>query len=381
MKRILLLLVLSVAVFLNVGCSFYSVYSAKSKPSMSIPGGMVYALPHTQLRIAVTFEKRDLENAPYAEFAADLIGMKVAIDSVYSIKSIDIQAVNQADPQSYYFVNPRWTSLSVDSRNLLMAIGCDPLSMVDSDEESDQPQSKTKKAVSQASYNLYDRVDTFYTRFDKPGKPTLLSSRKDVRPIKQRATQAAERLEEVQEKKQQLLFGEFGGNYSGDAVRFLYDQLTEQEESIIAQFVGYSTTETVVFWVDPRDEKSLVDSQTVELFRFTPTKGLVDSTEAEALVVYCNIQSEHQLKNASRFMKNRTSKINSGNLFDRRKFKYRIPETARVTLYGQSKNQEVEFFFQKKVKISQFGTTVNLPMGRYHAQFDPNTGDLIHFSR
>lgn len=365
-------------------CSTYSVYSVKSQPKGLVPGGFIYALPYTQIRVAVNFEHHDYSAAPYAEFANELLGISgKSIDSIYAIKSIEVSTQNQADPKLYYFVDPNKVTVSIDSRGLLSAIG----SFDSQNSESNDAfvvEKTSDIASSVASYNLYDRVDTFYTRKDKPGKPSFVSSKKDVKSLRQRAVAAAKDIEEIQEKKRQLVFGEFEGNYNGDAVRFLYEQLTERENQLLKFFTGNTTTETVVFWVDPKNDKSLIDSQEVELFRFSPMFGLVDSTNDYATVVRCQIRSDNRLKLATRFIRFRTSSFSDGKFLDNHTFKYRVPETATVIIYGRevgAKDNEIDFCFEKQVKISQFGSIANLPTGRFQAKFDPVTGDLIYFDR
>lgn|SRR5574344_810482 len=380
------LLMLSVSILL-ASCSRYTVYSVHSKPASHVAGGLLYALPYTQVRVAVTFNKTDYKEAPYADYAHDLLGLSnVGSDSLYSIGSIEISTQNQADPNAYYFVSLHRTTLCVDSRGLLRSIGL-PASQTYSQNRLSNADTvnmlpSLETLSTQATYNLYDRSDTFYTRNDKVGAPSYVTSKKDVRSLKQRAVSAAERIEDIREKKQQLLFGEYEGNYGTEAIQYIYNQLERQEQQLLQQFTGKTVSETVVFLVNPTDAKALIDSQTVELFRFSPERGLVDSTDTMALVVRCNVRCENNLRIASRFVRFRTKAVYQDNWQDRHTYKYRIPETATVTVYGEQLDNKnaVVFNFQKQVKIAQFGSIANMPLGKYQALFDSNTGDLIFFN-
>lgn len=374
---------------LGSGCSRYTVYSVRTRPARTLPGGLIYALPHTQLRVAVALEKSDYSNAPYAPYAQDFLGLTgVGSDSVYRIAHVSITAVNEADPQRYYFVVPRRTAIGIDSRGLLQSVGMNYT-------ELSSPQaapnggaairSTDDLLLTQAQYNLYERTDTFYTRYDKPGRPSMVTSKQDVKSQRQRAKAAAEQIESIREKRVQLVFGEYEGSYNSDAIQYINHQLEEQERLLLSQFVGHTVVDTLVFWVDPKDEKTMVDSQTVELFRFSPVWGIVDSTVEEALVVRCNIRCENKLRNASRFIRYRTRVVGESNWKDRHTFKYRIPETALVTVWASPQAAEKDaandpvWGYQKVVKIAQFGTLANLPAGPVKAKFDPTTGDLIFF--
>lgn len=376
MKTTCRLILCAIGVLLmTASCSQYTVYSVRSKPGHRVSGGMLYALPHTQIRVAVTFDKHDYASAPYAAFAKDMLGVEPpAADSLYSIRTIEVSTVNVADPDEYYYVVPRRTPVEIDSRGLLLSVGCAPSKPKSSAPDDAQAQPLRRQRVSaMPEYNLYDRADTFYTRHDAPGKPSLVTTGKDVRSLKQRAQVAAEHIEDIREKKEALLFGEYEGNLTPDAIQYIYNQLDGMEKNYLKEFLGEVQTETVVFYVDPKDEKTLVDNQTVELFRFNPATGITDSNDHKALVVSCNIRCENELRNAARFVKYRTRSVGSGDYGDRHSFKYRVPETATVTVFSDL------FSFEKRVKVAQFGYISNLPFGRCKARFNPITSELMQF--
>ncbi len=383
MKRYSIILV--IFALLVCSCSRYTVYSVQSKPNNKLAGGLLYALPYTQLRVAVTFDKADYACAPFAPYAHDLLGIAgVGSDSVYSIRSIEVQAVNQPDPRHYYFVRPNRIAVNVDPRGLLRSVGmpADVSMPYDNGTIAASETAAPPSPSSVASYNLYDRADTFYTRNDRPGTPSFVSAKKDVRSVRQRAVAAAEEIKEISDKQQQLLFGEYEISYDGDALRYINGQLEDRRQQLLAQFTGSVATETVVFTVDIRDEKTLIDNQTVEIFQFSPILGLVDSTVDDAMMVSCNIRCDNMLRNAARFVRHRTQTVEKGGWRDLHTFKYRIPETASVTVYGHSRGSELPLFeFQKTIKVAQFGTVANLPGGKICAAFDPATGDLVYFNK
>lgn len=356
-----------------VSCSSYRVYSVSSRPSQKVGGGMVYSLPYTLVRVAVTVEHTDLSTAPYAAYA-EMVGLP-APDSLYHIASVEVGTTLVADPQRYYFVTPGRMPVCIDNRGLLRSVGetWNAEDVTFSEENIERRVESTEMPSGQAEYNLYDRADTFYLRTDNPGRPSLIASKKDVRSLRMQAEAAAERIREIQEKKQELLFGEYEGNYGGDAIRFIYNQLCEQERLLLAQFTGQRESHTEVYLLNPKDEKSLIDSQMFHLSHFMPDRGLCNG---EGTLITCEVRCENSLRRASRFIKHRTKTVASDNWTNRRTFKYRIPETASVRVYiGE------EDYVEKLVKISQFGTVANLPAGRCHARFDPHTGDLIFFRK
>ena len=183
-------------------------------------------------------------------------------------------------------------------------------------------------------------------------------------------------LKEIQEKKQQLLYGDFDDEISTESLKYMIERLSDQEQALIQQFVGSTSRESVRFYVDPKCDRASLDSQTVVLFAFSPKDGLATGNNIKAGMdtVFCNIQSQNSLRSASRFVKQQTSgRRKDDTAGARRTFKYRQAETAHVAVYSN------QFCFESDVRIAQFGPIVDLPKHPFEAIFDRNTGDLIYY--
>lgn len=347
----------------------YAVYSAKTQPPSNVKGGMLYALPRTEICIDVQFAYRDTSGIPFAEFAEEMLAYDNS-KARYTIEGITLSTRIKADPDRYYFVNPKGVTLQIDQRNLLRSIGMDESECIPSvnSQHKDIPNNNNQTT----SYNLYDRTDTFYVRGDRPGHPTLASSRKDSRSLRQRAEDAAERIGDLQERRLQLLEGESDEHYSAETLQLMLQQIDRQEATLTQQFIGKQTTETVRFVVEPKDEKNLIDNQTIVVFYYSPAKGITDSTDTEAVPVSCNIRCIDNMKNATRFIRYRLE--HNKNPDKSRLFKYRRSEMADVIVYSDL------FRYQQQLPVAQFGPIIELPKGKFKARFDEKTGDLIYFS-
>ena len=374
MKRLIAIICVTL---LLASCAGYTVYPVKSRPTFHPKGGMLYALPKTRVCVSVTFSKRNHEQAPYAAFASEMLGIDTSVIAApFAIENISIEGVNEADPNLYYFIYPRRLSVNIDSRHLLRSVGVN-------NDDYDEYESHTERRLQTAGhetlaaeYNLYDRADTFYVRGDRAGKPSLISTKKDSRSLRQRAMSAAQRLDEIQNKRQQLLYGDYEGDYSPEMLKYLLQRLAEQEQAIEQQFVGSTARETVRFYVDPKTDRASLDSQTVVLFGFSPRLGMRSSGAIEPGMdtVVCTLKSLNTLRNATRFVKQSTSGRKKGdNAGARRTFKYRQAETVHVTVHSNTLRYETD------VRIAQFGPVVDLPKHKFEAIFDRNTGDLIHY--
>lgn len=380
-KKTLPLLIMAL---IATSCSQYKVYSVKDNPLIPVDGGAVFALPKTQLRVAVTVERRDLSQAPYAAFASEFLGVdEMDSDTAIHLVSIDVDGVNVADPDYYYYVKIRKGSLTIDKRHLLLAIGMDnPADNVVANPSQGSRDAAPSASSLRAEYNLYDRTDTFYTRYDVPGHPSQISSKKDVRSTRQRAMAAAERLEEVQEKQRQLINGEYEGSYGAESVQYLYAQLRRQEEYLVSLFCGVSNRETVYFFLDPpvRRKEDYVDT----VVWFSPSQGFSlnkSAHAADAHPIVCIMHCDNSLRSTGRFVKYHTSGAtansasgHTGRAANKRRgtrnFRYRVPENAEITVTSPF------FTVKRDVPMSQMGPIVELPRHRVKAVFDANTLDL-----
>lgn len=383
-------------------CSNYKVYSVRDNPKMPVQGGVVYALPHTQLRVVVTVERRDMSTAPYAPFAVDMLGATEAdIDTNYRIVGIDVTPFNVADPDNYFFVKVRRGSVVVDERHLLLAVGDEgdgrrEASGIDEGWEANGVESGSLGNVRNGrndgaahTYNLYDRADTFYTRYDAPGHPSLITTKKDVRTLRQRAEEAAGKIDELQTRRQELLMGETDGVPDGATLRFLLEQLSRQEQALKALFLGTPCRETVYFFVDPVLRKTAEFVDTVAWFSSADgflnedevSRNQVDEQTNDLLFpIVCSVQSLRTMQSTSRFVRYHTSGTTPASgkgsseatrrTRGRKTFRYRIPEQASVTVFTP------QYSFSRTLPISQFGPIVELPRQRIKASFDPETLDL-----
>lgn len=379
LKRYFLLL-LPLTLLLLQGCSSCKVYSVRSKPVLPVRGGLMYALPRTRVCVAVTVEHRNLDNAPYAKYAQELLGLDgYDATASYAIRSIAISGENEADPRYYYFVRPGRQFIAVDDRHLLRAVGVSE--MAERAEDTPVANRMGGEVPLVAQYNLYDRADTFYVRGDRPGQPSKVLAKPDSRTLRQRAVAAAERIEELQDKRQELLFGDYEGNYTPEALQYLNERLARQEQELLQLFIGSVEQQTVRYYYTPRDERKSIEYQSAPIFAFSPQRGLLDTVAAqdsasEAVLFHCHVQCDNTLRNASSFVRQHTrGSLKTDNPQQRRTFKYRQSEHAVVTVEGSG------YAFSAEVRIAQFGPVVDLPRHNCQALFDRTTGDLIYYNR
>lgn len=363
---------------LFAGC--YSVTPVTRNNSNADRGGIFYALPSTTICVDFTYQYYNTEKALYSEYAAEML----ALDSYnpeepYRVKNVEVSHVVAADPQRFFLVNPRGLSVQVDNRHLLRAVGMTPAEVSEQSQSAlalGEIGSSDKKLVLHnatademaPTYNLYDRTDTFYTKGDLPGHPTMTSTRKAPRSMRQRAQAAAEEYAYLEDTRNDVAVSD---RYTAEGKAELLKNLEERETAILEQFVGRIVTETVHFYFTPEAVTKVGDSTQVRvLFYFSRNEGICDSDDVGAMPVVCTLYPDQSLQQVRRFNRKNNSKIaqsNNGN------FKYRIPSNALMTLHCEL------FDFRVNVPVAQFGPIVNLPRQRFKALFDPATGALIYY--
>ncbi|MBR1644875.1 MAG: DUF4831 family protein [Bacteroidales bacterium] len=368
------LIICCVVALLTTGCQAYKVYPINAQTRVETSGGIAYALPLTSVHIRLAVAHTDLSHASYADFAHEMLGIDMPpSDSLYTITGVEISTLASADPLHYYYVVPRRIALSVGPQGLLRQIGT-PYTPTALDQAPTSRPPAPQRPPQAVGNTLYDRADTFYTRYDQPGHPSRILTKKDVRSPRQQATRLAEQIETIQEKKMQLLFGEYEGNYSAEVIPYLYEMLDARERELRLHFTGYVVTDTVDFYFTPGDARNYAEPYRFPLCLFSPSVGVCDTLRPadDADTVWCSIVNDNTLKRVTPFIKHRATR--RGFAFLRRQtFKYRLSESATVRVdVGQHAST-------KQVRVSQFGPISTLPPGKLNAAFDDSTGELLYY--
>ena len=125
-----LFLILSLIASLSLEAQFVTTF-AKNVPETQ-EDGIFYYLPRNIIRLEFLVEETDYYIGPYAEFASKLMGITDYIKEnkkEYSIKSVDIQLVNEIDPNAAYFISfdekskEPLLNVILDDDGLILSIG------------------------------------------------------------------------------------------------------------------------------------------------------------------------------------------------------------------------------------------------------------------
>ena len=384
----LYIVLLFVAAVVSSCSSSYSVYSTRVAADRKMNGGILYALPKTLVRVDIMVEKTDYDASPYAEYAEELLGIVLDDDegAIHKITNVAITAINKPDPEAYYYIEPNGSDISVQlTRNgLLHSIN----TYIEQNTEPAQPTNKVNKV---SKINLTDilyepmsfdddeeeDIDDEEESDSTMAKPRRSAPASTSVSLHDKAKAAAKIIMDIRTKKREILYGEYESEYDSKTINEVYNRLEEQEQKYMQLFVGIKSTYKEVFYIEPDLSKVIVDDQTVELFRFTEDKGVVDSTVIDADIIYCNLRCENEMYVVNKFLKQKPKKYfkySSKSRHISKGFRYRVPELVTVSLITP------HFTYQHEVKVAQYGPVMELPHVDLQATFDEQTGELIYFN-
>ena len=377
MRRNILLSLL--AAVLLAGC--YSVTPVTEHTGRSHQG-LFYSLPVTTICVDVTYRYRDLAGAIFSRYASEMLALDdFDPEKPYQIQHIDVTYEVGPDPSAYCCIQPRGLALQVDSRHLLRSVGltADELSSL-----CGQVASATQASVGDAKlilhhgaaasslprYNLFDRTDTVYARGDKPGQPSMVTTRKATRSLRQRAQAAAEEYAELEDTRADILASE---RYTVEAKETLLQQVEEKQSAILAQFIGKPIVEKVHFFYTPEALGVRAELPEHTLFYFSPIEGICDADAMGAMPVVCRLQPDATLQAVRTFAYGTVDSTAAAK--PSRHIQYRVPSQSLLTLSCDL------FDYQVTIPVAQFGPLMNLPLTSFKALFDVQTGALIYYKK
>lgn len=377
------------ALLLLTACqsSRMSVYSAATGNSVPLSGGIMYALPSSQIQVLMVVEYTDPAQAPYQRFAQEMLtGDFADINNdpkqPYQLKTAQMSVVASPNKKEIFYVEPGSNALYVDGRGILLALNTEPQDdsaaappFVVGPAMQFVPTYKTEERHFLTQDNSYQHIDSFYTRLDNPGSPGVAVGKADRKALRDQAASAAQQIKVIEEKQQQLLFGEYEGSYNKDGIQYLYDQLENMKQTYLQLFIGKTRTDSVVCYLEPNADNDAIDSQQVTLCWFSPTRGLQQDSAAlpaDALPITCTVTCNNAMRRAIRAnafrIRHATGRHRSAHCL-----RYRLPQEATVTLQCNGYH-----IIAQRIPIMQYGAVTLLPYGKIQARFDRRTGALIY---
>ncbi len=345
--------------------------------------GMFYALPHTVFAIDVEVLHTARTPGPYAAYARRYLGLEGVINrstDTYEISRVSISGFAEPDPTQVYYIGlpaadnqGRSMYLSLTESGLILGINRPDA------ETGTRGQGHLSKDYGRfgtdATFNhfmdsnLREQIDTIV---EQMRVDTLTVQRQTLRrswvekSTELRASEVAEYILQIREKKFDLISGFQEINYSKEALEYMYSEMDKLESDYLDLFTGITSKSTIRYRFLHTPDKNLT-GQKQSIFRFSHTEGVNPDREGDGMpvsILYDRSQVTDLLTARSGGQADEDRRSAAG-------IHYRIPEYGNIALYvGDTKRAEA------RLLVNQFGVVTYLPPGILDMEFYPDTGSL-----
>lgn len=344
--------------------------------------GFYYALPRTVLIVDVTVVRTTETPGPYAQYAEKFLGLENVIkDKVqtYEIREVNIDQYAEPDPAEFYFAeldleknrkNP--LALYLHENGIVAGVNVpfdEQEYLLNSSLENKYGYFGTEATFNHfVESNLHEKVDTVIqqVRMDTITVERRTLRRRLVEKSSEiKAKEVAEYILKIREKKFDLLSGFAEITYSREALKYMNDQLTQQENDYIELFAGLTTQSVMKYRYYFIPEKNTAGVP-YTLFHFSEREGLLEEEQQSSQEVKIQISRSNTTRQPAVFLMNpdRGKNAETG-------FYYRIPEHGNViVLKGNLPLAE------SRILINQYGIITCLPPVDLKIEYYPNTGSI-----
>ena len=360
-----LFLILSLFASLSLEAQFVTTFAKNASDSQE--DGVFYYLPRNVIRLEFTVDETDYYLGPYAEFATKMLGINDYVKenkTEFDIKNIDIQLINEADPNAVYCVSSDekskepLPSIILDYDGLILAFGYDsiPLRMKTSRNtftDNDLGNSKRQDvSFIEILENEIERDDD-----DEEGKAPKAITKED------KAKLALEKISKIRASYVELVSGYQEVSY-GNTLPYMVDNMQNIENEYVSLFKGKIVKNTYkkVIYFAPEENQA---NASVSIAKLSNSDGIVE-IGGRGETIKIQFESKNSLANVNKMNDDVKNASQTNKLF------YRIPAESDVKVIVGNK-----ILAEKQLTISQFGTVKTLSVKNSKILFNPNTGQII----
>lgn len=371
MKKLFLIL----ALFASLGLDAQFVITSSNNVTEDQDGGIFYYLPRNVVKLEFTIEETNYYIGPYAEFAGKLMGLTDYVKenkTVYSIKDVDIQIANEADPNAVYCISADdrskdpMPSVILDENGIIIAVGFDSV-------PADIQPKANKFIYSELTQETKPEV-SFIGFFDNEIEIEEVEEAEDGEEEggkkahkeltkEDRAKAIIDKITKIRNSYFELVSGFQEVSY-GEITSYMAENMKSLENEYISLFTGKVVTttykKTVYYTPDANNANN-----SVTVAKLSGTDGLVDAN-GKGDAVKLQFESINALQNVNPMIDKGKKTSFSNKLF------YRMPAKSNVkVVYGNN------VIAEKQLTISQFGKIRSLAVKNNKVLFNPNTGQII----
>ena len=250
---------------------------------------IIYSLPKTAITVKVTAVNEVSVRGPYYQYASKYIGTDDIItsnSSVWKLGNIEISSYPVQDSSRTYIVETNYPcAMNFSPEGFLESVNTKPDFQERNYRDDDTHNNitsddlNTRRRFQDINVNRYETVyDTVLHVVDADSIFTAVpSAKKNLirKSLEEQAQELANEIFLLRDDRNALLKGESDGNNAptGDALRYMVEQLNKLEESYMSMFIGkkIKIEKTFIFNYIPNQNAK----QQATLFNFSPEYGVV----------------------------------------------------------------------------------------------------------
>lgn len=325
------------------------------------PGGLIYTLPKTNLKIKVNALYTEVIPGPYARFAQKYLGIANAPttkEGSWVIVEVTADTYHQADPKNFFVVEPSEDFaidfLKVTHEGLIIPAASSSFSSSQRlVKVSPQGEGVNYVDLSPSPYIATEQT-THYSRVVQDSTFVRVPVHRSVvveRTIEDKAKEAADFIFSLRKRRMELLAGDADFVAEGQAAEAVLKEISRLEEEYLTLFTGKIFRANVTHWFDYSPEAHGPDASSI-LFRFSDSRGVLPSSDLSGSPVLISLNVTDQWEGTSVLDQLITEKKGPR----RDVVYYRMPVPVRVKVYD-SKSE----FLNQTLTFYQFGPMLRIP--------------------
>lgn len=348
-----LILILFVALSFNLDAQYITNY-AKNVKQTEIDG-IYYYLPRNIIKLDFTIEENQEIKGKFVNYTKELLNTDNYIKEnkvSYRITDVNINILTEADPDMVFHIStddkakevPKF-DINLNEDGILKSIGIQGFNTNYCNNDNFTAITSTNNKNN--DYHYIPIID------DEENPKTKLTD-------KEIAISIIDEIKKIRSSYFDLISGYQEVNY-GKSINCMIEEMKKLENEYLSMFLGKSQTNIMkkTFYIIPENDKS-----TISISKFSDIEGF-NSKSGE--VVKINF-----IDSSSSSVINKLSKDEIENVTYINKIFYRNPAdvTMQISL-GE------EMIYENRIKISQLGNVIMIPINKMKLVFDTNTGQLL----
>lgn len=312
-------------------------------------GSLVYSLPSTTVRLSVEARKECFYAGPYAKFAQKYLGIEARQkDAVsYSVVSVDMMPLTEADPAFRYSVAPGGgmpAFLTLTSQGLVsVSAGAG-----DRTEWRFPAADKADFSGRGLTSNLTSESATLYRNVKSESSYNKVAVQQEMvvqKSLESRAKEAADMIFSLRKKRVQIVTGDTDATFSGEAMAAAVKEISRLEDEYMSLFIGYSeySTQKMNYEVVPSKDNA---AQLYVAFRLSDSKGLVPADDLSGKPYVLEFSAQPVSSPAGKASSSKGALAH-----------YRVPAVCTVKL-----SDGADVLLQSRMPVYQLGVESTFPL-------------------